>query len=102
MAPVAAVPAVEEGDGALALGVRDHLELGAEAPHEEALEARLLGVAQLGLARAELAAGGVDPVDEIEQLGRAHLRAAGEDVIGIQPLPVFGGAVLGHGGGRVT
>ena len=56
MAAVAPVAAVLQRDRALAIRIGQHLDLGREAPHEQALEARLLGVAELGLACAELAA----------------------------------------------
>ena len=98
VATVPPVAAMEERDRALlARRIGDHGELGAEAPDEQALEAGLLRVAQRGLPGGQLAAGGVDLVDQVEQLHRAELDPAGEHVLGIERLPVVGAAALGHG-----
>jgi hypothetical protein len=74
--------AMPQRDGVFAL--RHHLDLVREPPDEQALEPRLLRVAQLGLAGRELPARGVDPMDELEQLCGAGLDAAGEDIVGIE------------------
>src|SRR6185503_18613607 len=96
VAPVAPVPAVAQRDRALAIRLGQDLELAREAPHEQALEARLLRVAELGVARAELAAGGVDAVDEIEQLGGGGLDAAGEDTVRLEQGAALVASALAH------
>jgi hypothetical protein len=97
MAPVPALTTVEDGDGAFVVRIGDDLQLGAEAANEEALEARFEGVARRFLAGGEVAPGGVDPVDEVEQLGRRDLHATGEDFVGIEGL-----AAPGHAPSKVA
>ncbi len=95
MAPVPPVAAMADRDRALVIRIGHDLELGAEAPDQEALEAGLLRVAQLGVAGGQLAARGVDAVDQVEQLDRTDLDAAGEHGVRIEPGSVV--TTLGHG-----
>lgn len=94
MARVAPVSSVAERDRARLRRIDRDLELAGEAVHQQALESRLARVAELGLARGQLAARGVLAVDELEEVRGARLDAAGEDVVGIDRS----GLGLRHGG----
>ncbi|MFT3770132.1 MAG: hypothetical protein QM820_32285 [Minicystis sp.] len=96
MAAIATVPAMAQQDGAFVHRIRLHLELVGEAPHEQALKAGFAGVTELGFPRSEATSGGVDAMDEVEQLACGRLDAASEHVVRIE-RSATGASVLGHG-----
>ncbi len=84
VAAVASARAVQQADDPLVIAGLHVEVIVAEAPHEQALEASLLRVPPGLLAAGELAAGGIDPMDQIEERLDANLDTPREHVFRIR------------------